>query len=1192
MQPLKPLEIPLDGKNLIQASAGTGKTWTISFLYLRLIIEQQLTVDQLLVVTYTRAATEELRERIRERLKVAVAAYENPEMAKGEYEDLLNLYPPDDEQCLWYLRRALLSFDEAAVFTIHGFCQRALQENAFDVGLPFDSELVQDEADLQIALADQFWQQRMLEPDSLDLSVLHSEQVTPDSLLGDVRNFIGKPYLLPVRAETVTETDFSEIQQSYQSALANAALMWQQQKSGILELLSPTVMKQTSYKQAQLESAGALLESLFEGLALKGVEAALLKFTPANILKQVKKGQTAPEHMFFGTCERLLLDFEALQDMQKNALEQLRFDLLLFLQKELPASKRKAGLLAFDDLLVNLQEALELRPSLAEGLAKRYRVALIDEFQDTDPVQFKVFEHIYAESEGRLFYVGDPKQAIYSFRGADIHTYLYAADSVEAPQQYTLDKNFRSQPQLIAAFNHLFSIPSDPFSNGGKIGYEQVQAGGVVKGALQCPGDTAPFRIWDWDSMDAELGKGDVLEQVARATANDIARRLQQGQSGEASIDGKPVGSGDFAVLVRSHKQGRLIKAALQQCGIASVQTSPQGIFQTHEAVELRVLLAAIAEPGHMPKVRRALVTELMGGDMQTLLDMDEQPRLLEQQLEGFYRWQRLWQQRGFMAMLRDWMSRQNVNSRLLAYLDGERRLTNLLHLGELIHAETREHLSGMQATLRWLQQRAEKSDSQDEHQLRLESDENLVQIITIHKSKGLQYPIVYCPFLWNETSVPQGSRWFAWYDPESQQSCLQAGALRLAEAKASQQAEEMSENLRLLYVALTRAQYQCTVVLASGEISGFNYKSALGWILFGHLPDAQRILATKSGGKMQPDERQQLMHEQLHQLVEGAAGNISHESLPEAHELVTYQPERDAINLQARRFKHIIPPVTRVGSFSGLTSGSHDERPDHDAAISLELGVTPVMDRSSSEFPGGPRAGVCLHQMLELLDFQKPIEDQREEVIDKSLQDQGYELRLRDAAEALIYNTLHTPLLQGKTLTLADVAKSERLDELEFYFPVGGLQVANLKTILTIGLPDGEEWQVIREAVEQLSFADLSGFMKGFVDLIFRHDGKFYVVDYKSNWLGESPDDYAEPNLYQAMAHSHYYLQFLIYCVALHRYLRQRLGEANYSWDKDVGGVLYLFLRGMEPETEDFNGVFFNKPEAELIDYLDQLFG
>lgn len=353
MQPLKPIDIPLSGKNLIQASAGTGKTWTLSLLYIRLIIEQQLTVDQLLVVTYTRAATEELRERIRARLKQAVLVYDGTNTAENEYQQLLDCYPVNEER-LWGLKRALLSFDEAAVFTIHGFCQRALQENAFEVGLPFDSELIQDEADLQLALADQFWQQRMLEPNPLDQSVLEQVAVTPDSLLAHVRDFIGKPYLQPVRPATVSEEDYANAQRALQRALQRSQALWQQDAQAILATLSPAVMKQTAYKPAQLEAAVMCLETLFKEEWASGKDALkhLTKFTPAYIQTQVKKNQTAPQHPFFEAMTIVLEQLESVQHMRASALDQLRYDLLLWLREKLPARKRQAGLLAFDDLLV------------------------------------------------------------------------------------------------------------------------------------------------------------------------------------------------------------------------------------------------------------------------------------------------------------------------------------------------------------------------------------------------------------------------------------------------------------------------------------------------------------------------------------------------------------------------------------------------------------------------------------------------------------------------------------------------------------------------------------------------------------------------------------------------------------------------------------------------------------------------
>ncbi len=1217
MQQLEPLDIPLSGKNLIQASAGTGKTWTISLLYLRLIIEQQLTVDQLLVVTYTRAATEELRDRIRSRLKTALAAYEKPQTARAEYQQLLDRYPPTAER-LWCLRRALLSFDEATVFTIHGFCQRALQENAFEVGLPFDSDLMQDEHELQLNLSDQFWQQRLMQPSAIDRQLLAAGTLTPDRLLADVRAFIGRPYLVPLGITAVSDAEYTHQQQLYRALRTDVEQLWHQQQAEILALLSPQVLSQQAYKPAQLQAMSAALARV---LVCPVAEVAgdllklLLKFTPAELAAKTKKGMTPPSHALFVAVEDLLAAAAAVQALQEHALEQLRYDLLCWLRAQLPLRKRQSGLLAFDDLLLNVQQALLARPALASALAQQYPVALIDEFQDTDPVQFAVFQRIYQDNPGALFYVGDPKQAIYSFRGADIHTYLLAAASVDATQRYTLDKNFRSCPELIAAFNHLFAVAPDPFANQQRIAYEAVRAGGVVHerltvtagqsasspGAESAPLAVAPLRLWDWDGIDPIDNKLQLHSHIAQAVANDIANLLQQGQRGEALIGTQPVRSGDFAVLVRSHRQGRLIKQALQRCGIASVQKSPLGIFETHEAAELRLLLRAIAEPGNVLKVRRALVTELMGGDARSLLALDEDSGLFEAALEDFYRWNQLWARKGFMPMLRDWLMSCGIYQRLLAYIDGERRMTNLLHLAELIHAQTRERQSGMHALLRWLQQQAEQSSTQDEHQLRLESDENLVQIVTIHKSKGLQYPLVYCPFLWDEPEMRAGGQWFAWYDETDATNYLQAGGERLDEAMQRRKADEMGENLRLLYVALTRAQYQCTVVLATGEVPRFNYRSSLAWLLFGHLPAADNILAGKA--QLKPAERQQLMHAQLSALttpdgrraageaVEGATGidgasNISWSALPAVDTLSAYRPMRAPQALVAREFRHAVPAVQRIGSFSGLTSGQHNERPDHDATA-LQLTLPRRELRAQETFPGGARAGVCLHKMLERLDFVRPVHEQREDVVLRTLAEQGFEAHWAAAAEKLLAQTVATPLLMDDSLCLHHIEQAQRLDELEFYFPVHHLRVEHLKTILLAGLPDDQPW--MQAAVQRLAFADLQGFMKGFIDLIFRHQGHYYVVDYKSNWLGDALIDYTPQRLEQAMADAHYYVQYLIYCLALHRYLGQRLGAA-YHWDTHVGGALYLFLRGMTPQGDAGNGVFFHKPAFELIDALDRL--
>jgi exodeoxyribonuclease V beta subunit len=1200
MQALDPLNIPLHGKNLIQASAGTGKTWTISLLYLRLILEQLLTVDKILVVTYTRAATDELRSRIRARLKAAVAAYEQPALATDEYQILLTQYPANPER-LWYLQRALLSFDEAAVFTIHSFCQRILQQHAFEVGIPFESELVSSETELQLQLTDQFWQQRLVRPNALDAEVLSRSSITPETLLHKVSKFIGRPYLKIVNSPRITETEFIDLKQQYSALLEQTKQIWLTEKTEILKCLhDKDRLNQNTYSPAQIQKALAAWQLVLAGQIQEDHYSLLEKLSRPALASKTKLKQTTPEHRFFDLMTELLEPYQQLLAVQTRALEQLCFDLLIWLREQLPERKRLKGQLSFDDLLLNLQTALQARPALATQVAEQYPVALIDEFQDTDPIQYTVFEQIYQSTpdtpeqaqatQRQVYYVGDPKQAIYSFRGADIYTYLQAAAGVKPEQRYTLARNFRSQPPLLDAFNYLYAHSVDPFRNDQRIAYETVSSGGTVNAVLHTEPALAPLRIWDIQGDPQQTASLlEVQTAVAQAVANDIAGLLQQGQQGLAHIEGQALSSGDFAVLVRNHRQGRFIKEALQACGIASVQKSPIGIFETEEAAELRLVLAAIAEPRQTSQLRRALVTELMGGTAATLAKLDQQPALFDQTLEDFFHWQALWQKQGFMRMFRDWLQRRGVRARLLAYIDGERRLTNLLHLAELIHIETRQQAPSMQSTLRWLQRRATEQ-STEEHQLRLESDENLVQIVTIHKSKGLQYKIVYCPYLWNDQEKSlKKEDWFAWYHTQEGQTYLQASQFNLEAAQQARQAEERSENLRLLYVALTRAQYHCTLVNLSAGVSykNFSYDTALTWLLFGHLPDSNRIL----GNVGKPEtiaQRQQLMQQALNDLVANAQGAISWQALPNQTEPLRYQAPKPHQVFQVREFKQQLPEILRVGSFTSLTLGTHeyDHRPDYDQPARLELYSDPPPALDLTQFPTGSRAGVCLHNMLQQADFQQPLREQAETVILKSLKGQGFSPSLQMAAIQLLQPALDTPLFPLTDFSLNCLANKERLNELEFYFPVQRLDSAKLKMILHF-LPDDEGWQPIQAAIERLDFKTLRGYMKGYIDLVFRWQGQYYLADYKSNWLGDELDAYSQPKLMQAMADAHYYLQYLIYCLALHRYLQQRL--AHYSWERDFGGVYYLFLRGMQP-TKPNQGVFFHKPERELIEALDYI--
>ena len=1175
MQTLDAKLVPLQGTNLIEASAGTGKTWTISWLYLRLIAVQGLKVDQILVVTYTDAATAELRDRIRRRLADALA-YLQGRAHEDTYPSLLQ--EVDVQDGIRRLYTALVSFDEAAVFTIHGFCKRVLTDNAFEARVRFESELVANEDSLLTELTDQFWYHHFLQPDILKLSLLKKHNLTPDSLLADIRNFIGKPYLY-ISIPAVESQDFSQLHAAFFKEVDKCASLWIKERKAIYQVLSTALLQKVLngrvYSEEKLHEWGKVLDQLFAERVVSGqLDDVLEKYSTEFLKRKINKNKTPPTHSFFERADKLLIQYRAMQELLPIGLEALRLSLLQHLRRTLPLRKQQLGVLTFDDLLLHLREALDEHPHFAQRLADKYKAALIDEFQDTDPVQYAIFNRIYQnQPELKLFFVGDPKQAIYGFRGADIYTYLKAAKAAE--YHYTLGQNFRSHAHFLQALNHLFQQTHDPFRS--EIAYEAVQAG-RSQDELRLEPALASLRIWDWDNLADGFTTNHVQDQVAEAVADDIARLLNAAKAGQAWIGLRPVESRDIAVLVRENRQGERVKQALLVRGIASVQKSRDSIFHTREATELRAFLRAVAEPSNEYALKQALVTELVGYNAVQLYALEQQPELLEAELEAFHAWHLTWQNRGFMPMFRQWMVQKRRYAHLLALADGERRLTNLLHLAELIHTESTLKCHGMHTVIRWLQQKADSDIEDEAYQLRLESDENLVQIVTIHKSKGLEYGIVYCPYVWKEKEPRRHPSWFSWYDNVTGTSCLQAYALAQDSEKDSAREAEKAESLRLLYVALTRAKYHCTLVLASGNISQFDYYSALTWLLFGSMPQANDVLGRNLKDSIKPEKRQQLMHTRLREILASAEGLIQHESLPLTNNPLRYQTVSENGVVRIRTFTQSLPPVPKVGSFSGLTAGKHEEKPDYDGGVTTTLRpVDPVA------FPRGAQAGSCLHKMLEELDFTLPLSEQRKKILQPALKRHGLAETWQEAAELLVTKTLTTILPMG--LTLQQLPKTKRLDELEFYFPVKRLKLQALQRLLHQHLP--LEWEEIHNAINRLQFQDLTGFMKGYIDLIFEEQGQFYIVDYKSNDLGNRAQDYAFIALQQAMAEHHYYLQYLIYSLALHRYLKLRL-EA-YSWDVHVGGVLYLFLRGMDPAIPN-SGVFFHKPDRVLIEALDEL--
>jgi exodeoxyribonuclease V beta subunit len=1139
----------LDGLNLIEASAGTGKTYTLSALYLRLVLEYELSVDQILVVTYTRAATEELRDRLRQKLVDA--------------RDELDSSHPDQRKQFHRLNLAIQSFDEAAIYTIHGFCQRVLADFAFESGLPFELELVGDDVELLQAATDDFWRRHVVQADVDFSAYLLACRESPESLLQSVRSLIGKPYL---QVQPLPNFDVKQATQQLDTGFNRVKQLWNEQQDQVIAALTnKQLLNGNKYRSVSVEKWLLQLMALVE---LDDVPMMLFKeferFTPAKLEDALKKDQVLPELSFWTACETLLEQHQQFLSVRELQLQQLRLDLLQYLTAELPEQKRQQQLQSYDDLLLNLDAALtgEQSEGLIEQLRLQYQAALIDEFQDTDPVQYASFSRIYANTGFPTFFVGDPKQAIYSFRGADIFTYLNAKTAAE--HEHTLTTNWRSHPLLVSAVNTLFEKVDKPFLYDG-IPFNAVGAARDETAVLQTTEQNAKSLQFVWCGNEKNWSKKELTAIAANDTADRIADLLNQAQQGHATlIDGdesRTLSGGDIAVLVRNHRQANEVQQCLRARGVNSVQQGRENVFSSAESIVIQRLILAVAEPSHDHFIAAVLMTPLFNLSAADLLSLQQDDNQWLSYSQLFHDCQQTWLKHGFVTMLRQLLAANQVQQRLLAQVAGERQLTNLLHLAELVQDYCNQHTVNFAAVSQWLLRQQTAAGEQETAQLRLESDEQLVKIITIHKSKGLEYPIVFCPFLWDVSLRSSDDDLLIYHDPAQDNAALVAVAEPvLSKAQDIVDYEQRAEDLRLLYVALTRARERCVLFWGNG-------KGVEDSALFSLLHPQQAAEAD-------------LMQQGLTELTRHHAESMQMLTWQQ-REMLTYQVMDDEMDLRAREFSGQVHAPWRVGSFSALTAGHDAELPDYDATTqpSMQDSVETRNEYDRFGFPKGAQAGTCLHSILEKWDFHD--QQQLAEVSKKQLSIFGFDEKWLPVVTQWMSEIVSTPLLDDG-LSLNQLQRQQRLDEMAFYFPVADLKVNSLQRALASYLGSDP---ALSEVIKRLKFYDLTGFMKGFIDLVFEHNGKFYVIDYKSNYLGSSAANYQQPQLEQAMLAHVYPLQYLIYTLALHRYLQLRLPD--YDPHQHLGGVKYLFLRGMKAEWQKA-GIYSQQVDADLLMALD----
>ncbi|MEQ0536398.1 exodeoxyribonuclease V subunit beta [Klebsiella sp. JB_Kp004] len=1162
---LDPLRLPLRGERLIEASAGTGKTFTIAALYLRLLLglggeaayPRAISVEELLVVTFTEAATEELRGRIRSNIHELRIACMRGESDNPLYSALLAEIADKDDAAKTLLL-AERQMDEAAVFTIHGFCQRMLSLNAFESGMLFEQQLIEDESRLRYQACADFWR-RHCYPLTRDIAaVIHDVWKGPRDLLKSLDRWL-QGEAPQLKSPPAADETLAERHQQIIGRIDSLKQQWREQVGEIEGVLEDSGLDRRKFNRGNqgkwLEKVTAWAQE--ETLSYQ-LPDALEKFAQSFLLERTKAGGEPPVHPLFSAVESLLASSLTLTDLVlARAMVEIR--------DAVAREKRRRGELGFDDMLSRLDEALrgDSGEALASAIRQRFPVAMIDEFQDTDPQQYRIFRRIWRQRpETALLLIGDPKQAIYAFRGADIFTYMKARGDVAA--HYTLDTNWRSSPGMVGSVNRLFSLSDNPFMFR-EIPFLPVKSAAKNQG-LRFTVDAADVPAMNvWLMPGDTVGAGDYQTFMAQLCATQIRDWLSAGQQGRARLwrgeTSRPVQASDITVLVRNRLEAAQVREALQTLGIPSVYLSNRdSVFETLEAQELLWLLQAVLSPERENTLRSALATSMFGLTALDIENLNQDEQAWDALVEEFSEYRQIWRQRGVMPMLRALMTARHIAENLLATRGGERRLTDILHISELLQ-EAASQLESEHALVRWLTQHIAEPDSNAaSQQMRLESDKHLVQIVTIHKSKGLEYPLVWLPFIARFRKQDQAF----YHDRETFAAVLDLGqdeaSLELAEA------ERLAEDLRLLYVALTRAVWHCSLGVAplSSRKSGNSdfHLSALGRLLqAGEAMDAAGLAA---------------------RLADFCHGDIALQR-PGELDLTPWQaPAASIPPLSARELQRRIADDWRVTSYSGLQqhgfSGGQDLLPrlDVDAAGVGEVVEDPQL--TPHQFPRGAAPGTFLHSLFEELDFTQPVPDGW---MAEKLQLSGFDAQWAPVLTDWLGGVLQTRL-PGPDIALNRLAARDKQVEMAFYLPIAQLLTAERLDALI------RQYDPLSADTPPLDFRKVRGMLKGFIDLVFRHEGRYYLLDYKSNWLGEDREAYTRPAMEQAMRAHRYDLQYQLYSLALHRYLRHRL--ADYDYDRHFGGVIYLFLRGMDGQ-EGGQGIFTTRPVRPLIDGLDQLF-
>ena len=1197
--PLNPITLPLNQISLIEASAGTGKTYTIGSLYLRLLLKagennfsRPLNVEEILVVTFTEMATEELKKKIRERITDAIdkltafaetqdkSAFKNDEFLTALCHDL------DIFEAIHRLKLAEQNMDLAAIYTIHGFCRRMLMQYAFHSGIHFNLELIKDQSDLLVRFANEFWREHFYPLPFEMADFIANELGSPDYVLSLLESDLGKNLIVDLENQQALSISITEFLHQYLGEyfkdIKALKRFWLESAGKISELITeelnkdyakgePKSLSRRSYNTSRLAKwidqvnawandprdyvLNETLMSYFTQSALgeKGEEGASPFIAP--ILAELEERTSA---LMSPDLLRRVILYHYRQGLQQKLL-----DYKLNHQEK-----------SFDDLLRLFCEALQgpQGNELAEMIRFQYPFAMIDEFQDTDSQQYAIFSKIYRDNPEKntgFIMIGDPKQAIYRFRGADIFTYLKASD--EAQSRFELTKNYRSEKNLVDGVNALFDFPQSPFI------YQNINFTAVDSRddhlRFYLNGKAEPayrFYLTESDKVNKT--------EMAKICAISIQHWLKSAAENQAVFQNedtcKTLQPANIAVLVKNRYEAADVIQELQKLGIASVYLSDQSsVFDSHVAVELLRILKACLNVAERP-ILNAIATALFGLNAADIHQIQQNEADWQRWADSFAQYQQTWQRQGILVMLHQILLEQGISERLLSQATGERDLTDFLHLAEILQQAATLHESEA-ALLSWFEKQIQ-GEGRQEAQIRLESERQLVKIVSIHKSKGLEYDLVWLPFLAVPSKIPTAGDINVYYSKERDETLWDMENRNLNALYE----ETFAEELRLLYVALTRAKYQMAFALPAQFDKKWN---ALHYVLSqGEIGKEIALSAPKDTETL------------LQAFKEKMQDNVEICTKPNLKALPALSINTKNDELKAAEFTGNIEQDWRITSFTSIEQGHRrqnyfaesagkkhaifDDAKDYDSQNAIEISTALLSENESNilDLPRGKQVGTALHRHFENCYFSDLANT---EEIDKLRQSLQLDETFTEPLQNWLQQISHTPLSNEIGIALADLANKDCIKEMPFYLAIRehfDVEAFNRALKAHHHLPS-----------EPLQFEQIQGMVRGSIDLVFRHNGKYYLVDYKSNFLGSTFADYNQEALKKEMLHSHYDWQYLIYTLALHRYLQSVV--PHYDYARDFGGVFYLFLRGMNGEPQ--SGVFYDRPSVELITELDGVF-